>query len=327
VNDVWARSRLAELGGSALADLATPNEAFIRWPFDTVDYVTGPMAPGDVWFVAGLSGGGKTTFVRRAVELWLATGRRVAVFPLETTPEKYLTEMAAVALGLPPGEVVSGRMDRESEDMKRVRDEVRRVTLDPDVGSRFIVAHLDRMVVDAFEAEVERALGEIGAELVIVDHIDHLASSEHGTGDWSDSVKVAHAGLDIAKRYSVVVVFTTQLNGTIYQSQDRLAKYMPPQEQHIRNGQTKRQVATGMLGLYRPKRSIGPLETQEEFKALMKAARAGEADPELVLDQDAMGVVAMKLRNYGNREGRKMCLRFAGGRIADYALEQDRYRR
>jgi len=79
-----------------------------------------------------------------------------------------------------------------------------------------------------------------------------------------------------------------------------------------------------MLGLFRPIRRQAPTETPDEFVQAVKAARSGHADPESVLDPDSMGVVAMKLRYFGAREGRRYYLRFNMGAIEDFPLERDR---
>jgi hypothetical protein len=42
--------------------------AFLRWPFATLDTLTGPMGPGEVWYACSFSGGGKTTFVCSAID-------------------------------------------------------------------------------------------------------------------------------------------------------------------------------------------------------------------------------------------------------------------
>lgn len=52
---------------------------FVRWPFKALDELTGPLGPGEVWYVCAFSGGGKTTFVCSAIERWRQAGDRKSV--------------------------------------------------------------------------------------------------------------------------------------------------------------------------------------------------------------------------------------------------------
>jgi hypothetical protein len=89
-------------------------------------------------------------------------------------------------------------------------------------------------------------------------------------------------------------------------------------------GGKKREVATGMIGLYRPLRMQLPNESVEEFGAALKAARSGRAEPHTVLEPHVVGVSAMKLRNYGQHEGKRVTLGFQAGRVVDLP-ERDKY--
>jgi hypothetical protein len=67
-----------------------------------------------------------------------------------------------------------------------------------------------------------------------------------------------------------------------------------------------------------------PNETGEEYAALLKAARSGTAEPHTMLEPHVVGVSAMKLRNYGQHEGKRVTLGFHHGRVVDIP-ERDRY--
>ncbi len=325
VKENW--SDLVGVGANAIADTMRPLDAYVQWPLATIAGVTGGMAPGTVWFIAGRSQGGKTVVTRHCVASWMQA-MPVGVFSLETTREAYVTEMAAVNVGVFPGDVVGGKIPPNDPRMVQVRAEIERLTIPRDMAERLVLSPLDELEENAFTAEVERMVEDVGVRLILVDHIDHGAAGSR-VPEWQQSAAMAQAGLRLAKQYGIVVVFTTQLNGSIYAAShsDRLAKYGPPQEQHIRNGQVKRQVATGMLGLFRPLRNPRPYETADEYRVAIRAARAGETDPASVLDPACMGIVAMKLRNAGHLEGTRVYVRFENGALSDYALEADRYAR
>jgi hypothetical protein len=99
-----------EQASEAMVDLDRHPDTFVRWPYEDLDALTGPMAPGDVWFVCARSGGGKTTFVSSTILRWLADGKRLYVLPLETRPKSFRTYLACMAAGVQPGDALSGAL-------------------------------------------------------------------------------------------------------------------------------------------------------------------------------------------------------------------------
>jgi hypothetical protein len=160
-----------------------------------------------------------------------------------------------------------------------------------------------------------------GADVVVVDHIDHIG--EDGKQGYDASKAINQAALMMAQDNGLLLVLTSQLNMEITKG-DRLAKYAPPMVQHVQFPSVKIQVNTGMIGLYRPLRALGPHETPEEYAAALKKARAGSTDAPDMLEPHTMGVVAMKLRNYGANEGKHVALAVERGRVLDLP-EKDRY--
>ena len=79
-----------------------------------------------------------------------------------------------------------------------------------------------------------------------------------------------------------------------------------------------------MIGLFRPIRKPRPDEAQDEYLAALRAARSGTGQITDALEPNTMGVVAMKLRNYGAREGAKSYLHIECGRVTAMD-EKDRF--
>jgi len=177
-------------------------------------------------------------------------------------------------------------------------------------------------------AGLERGLQRaksFGADVVVIDHIDHVDATPGAGADFSNTKQVNHALLRMAQDNDLLIVAASQLNNsTIAGGQDHLARYQPPRDHHVFMGGIKRQVATGMIGLYRPLRDRGPDESDVEFTELVKRARAGIIEPNRVLEPYAVGVNAMKLRNFGAREGQRVTLAFLHGRVTDMP-ERDRW--
>lgn len=162
-----------------------------------------------------------------------------------------------------------------------------------------------------------------GADIVIVDHIDHIEEGD-GSNLYQESVKVNNAALRLAQNNDMLLWFTSQLNMEIVKGRDHLAKFGPPMQHHLMFPTAKIKNATGIIGLFRPIRKRRPGESDEDYKRDLTAARAGQADAADALEPNIMGVTAMKLRNFGQHDGRKILLGVEKGRVIPLA-EKDKY--
>lgn len=314
---VIASDQVAE----ALMALDRDPATVMRWPFPELDALTGPLAPGNVWFLCAASGGGKTTYVSSVIDLWQSAGKRIYVMALETRAYEFRTYLACMATGVHPGDALSGEM------LKLPKGHPTRINLREALHEQTRKPFVDRVMVSTTRAidlaGLEQGLKEakaFNADVVIVDHIDHIDSE--GTNLYAEAKKINHRALRMAQDNGLLLLFTSQLNMSGSKG-DYLAKYLPPKDEHVLFGGLKRQVATGMIGLYRPIRVRREDESEDEYVAAIKDARRG-GDVAGALEPNTMGVVAMKLRNYGDREGRKALLAVRHGRVYDLP-ERDRW--
>lgn len=298
-------------------------DTFVRWPFPELDAMTGPMAPGNVWFICAASGGGKTTYIASIVDLWRIAGKKVYVMPLETRAQEFRTYLACMATGVHPGDALSGNL-RTLPD-----GEMKRTLLKSELSGQLHSPYVDHVMVSAVRAINLAGLTEgmkqakaFGADVVIVDHIDHLAGG-NGTNLYAEAKLVNHGAMQMAQDNDMLLVFTSQLNMTASKG-DYLAKFLPPKDEHVAFGSLKRQVCTGMIGLFRPVRQRRPDEPEDDYVRTIKAARAGTGNIADALGPNTMGVNGMKFRNYGAREGMKVYLDVHRGRVSSIE-ERDRY--
>ncbi len=76
---------------------------FMRMPWVALDSIVGGMAAGDIWFLGGFSGDGKTTALTSAVDCWYEGGKRIYYLGLESRPNILKTHWACKRLGLDAG--------------------------------------------------------------------------------------------------------------------------------------------------------------------------------------------------------------------------------
>jgi replicative DNA helicase len=309
----------------ALSALDRDVDEFVRWPYPDLDTLTGPLAPGNVWFVCAPSSGGKTTFVASTIEQWWRAGKKVYVMALETRAYEFRTYLACMAQGIAPGEALSGNLLKlPNGPMLRegLKNELRRQIQAPMV-ERVMVSATRAIDVMGLQHGMMEAKA-FGADVVIVDHIDHLESGENGSNLYAAAKDVNHAALRLAQDNDQLLVFTSQLNMQSDRTQDHLAKYAPPRDQHVLFGGLKRQVATGMIGLFRPIRKRRHTETDDDYAKAIRRARCGEDEAWRALEPGVMGVSAMKLRNFGQREGARTYLTVTEGKV-EHMRERDKY--
>jgi replicative DNA helicase len=315
--DVDALAQAVSQTADAMLELERPASEYLRWPWPELDAVTGPLgAGGVVWFVCAFSGIGKTTFTTSLIEEWRALGKRVYVMPLETRAKTFRTHLACVQAGVYPGGVLSGA-DKQRPDWESLKHRVVQC-LRAQRESPFLDTVMISEQTAINVAGLERGLMEaksFGADVVIVDHIDHIEGAGDGKNLYAESKAVNHAALTMAQDNGMTLLFTSQLNLEIAKGTDHLAKFGPPRDSHVLMGNTKRQIATGMIGLFRKPRDRKQHETDDEYLAALKDARAGKIEPPDILDPNVMGVVAMKLRHFGAREGRRVFLGFEHGKV------------
>jgi hypothetical protein len=308
--------------GDAIAHLDRHPDELVRWPFPALDDLTGPIGAGEIWFVCAFSGGGKTTFMASAIEAWRLAKKRVYVMPLELKPKTFRTTLACIELGLYPGDALSGLLLLDPA-RKHERDSLKAAVMAQSKAafSEYVMISEQRAINVAGLVAGFKEAKAFGADVVIVDHIDHI----EGTGGslYAASKEVNHAALTMAQDNGLLCVFTSQLNMEIAKK-DSLAKYSAPQVQHVLFPTPKLTVATGMIGLFRPVRGPAAGESPDEYAQALRDARAGVTEAAGALEKGVMGVVAMKLRNYGQREGVRIRLGVERGRVV-HLPERDQW--
>ena len=305
-------------------ELDRHEDTYVRWPWPALDALYGGMAPGQLHYVVGFSGLGKSTFIASAIRRWVEQGRKVVVLPLEVKPHIFRTYLACQDLGIDPGLMLSGDFLREpnaGELRQRVKAQVQAQIKEP-MLSRLTVHPAGNVQVSTLEQAATIA-SEREADVLVIDHVDHLeVDQSQRASAYQTSREVNHAALRIAQDMNLLIVAMSQANQEALRgTQDRLAKYEPLRDNHVLMGGHKRQLASGMLGLYRPllpPPEGGDAADYESWTQHITKARKGEAEPQTALEPYVMGVNLMKSRSYGGREGQRVKLAWQAGRIVEH---------
>lgn len=299
--------------GAALDWLELPLTAFQGWCYPVLDSVLGPIPPGTINFLCAASGQGKTSFLLSLMCRWHATGRRIYYAGLETKPNLLRTQWACRVLGLDPGEILSGRyFDRFNPESIRtsVRAELLRQREDDSFRRVRFAPHAEMNVPAMIEALTEAH--EFGADLVVIDHIDHIGG-EATTNHYAESREVHRALKTLVDKYGLRTLIASQLNNTGLAA-DPLLNHRPVRPERLYMGGHKMQLADLMLGLYRPLRGDITKDEHAKFKA-------DRVTIDTLLEEHVSVVHVMKHRLDGKRTGARVRLGYARGEIFNSPLE------
>ncbi len=292
-------------------------------PWPSAAALVGRMRPGSLVIVAAATGQGKTTFMLNLLNL-LAQGEVPTDFMgTEQEPHQLLVKWAAMRAKVPVRVVEQMEWDTYPDQtaQERVMEEADFVTAA--YMLRDVVHFVPELFIDLEAIEsAARSAATTGARVLMIDHVDRVETG--GDRDaFAANQRMIRRLKELARDHDLVVLAASQLNREA-RAGDRLAVYSPPQLHHMRGGGTKEEEADIALGLWRPRRAMRVDESKDEFRALLKAARAGDVEPHLVLEQNTVGLQVLKHRADGAREGRETRLHIEGGVISDIT-EKDRH--
>jgi KaiC/GvpD/RAD55 family RecA-like ATPase len=302
----------------AQRDLEKQEEAghILQFPWRALQDMCGNIVRGDVIYVCAFSGHGKTSWMMSFLELFFQLGRSIYYLGLETRPKVLRTEWACRRLQIHPGDALSGKLVETVEGIEQ-RNALKRELawqLHPDPEKRIRFSPVSFMTAKELR-KAAREAKSVGADVMIIDHIDHISMDGSGGGRFEDSVAVNHEVLRVAQENDMVFLVASQLNNDAVRG-NPLQLYHPPRPEQVYMGGHKRQVASLMLGLYRP---LSPNLTEDE----LKAARGGRLTPQQFTKPNTMGVVQMKNRRYGEREGARCELHIERGFVRDKTAMDD----
>jgi KaiC/GvpD/RAD55 family RecA-like ATPase len=312
--ELIARRGLEE--GLALSEIS--DDRLVRWPLKTLHRMTGPLVPGRVHYVAGFSGGGKTTFLRNCIWQWIQErGLRIRYLPLESSVKEVMAGFAAFRANIDPDEVLSYRLRdraRAGDPEAKVQREELHIAYqvlmrDTEFMQRLRIEPIDTLSPQRFEKAIASTKA-MGADLIIVDHVDHTeADADSFAPDIVVSNRIQHLALRAAKDLDIPVLLASQFNSKLAGT-DPLARMRPPRADYLWNRGAKEMIAAMIIGLHRV---VDPYADGR----LLKKVRDGHTPAWKVAIPNIMGVSEVKLRYGRGTNQSTVMLDLIGGRLGD----------
>jgi len=283
---------------------------FLRLPWARLDAAWGGLMPGTLSFLAGHPGGGKTSFLLSLITRLVAQKKRVLYAGLETRPNILRTQVACRVLGLDPGPILSGDAQAHPEWPARraaLKRELERQREDACYTDYLRFSGHETLDAGA-SAQLMADGKDFGADLVIVDHIDHVRGDGRMPA-YAESRAIVQILDTQSKNAGLRTLASTQTNNE-GEAMDPFVPHRPMSPKQVYMGKHKEQVAHWFLYVYRPLRP----GLDREALALV---RDGHTQIRDVLAPYATAVGSLKNRPRGEKKGEIVTLGFLRGEVLD----------
>lgn len=169
----------------------------------SLDAITGGFAKGDLGFIAGRLGDGKTTFLRYLIAKWYLEGKRVLLISNEIRWDEMLWQIDSILGCLPPGEKRSGKF---SEETKRRLRFIRYFAKHHE-GKIVIPKHTVRNPSDLYGM-----IAEYQPDVIAIDGAYLMSGDGKATAEWQQLAVVTRELKQMANNLNVAIVGVIQAN-------------------------------------------------------------------------------------------------------------------
>lgn len=299
-----------------------------RFPLPSLDQLAGSLGRGELWTLGGRQGNGKSLFLQNFAGWLLQAGKRTLYMGTEQDASTLKVKQACVMVGvharlmLKPTEEEQASVSYQTAS-KLVQDQLAWLTEEPQASTLIYSneRYIDRAI---FQREVERAVGDWGVEVVIVDHLHHM---QHGDGrsPVTELTQTVHLAKGTAVDEGITVVAASQITRT---GGDPVKAYTPPAAEDFAGASAIERTSDVMLGIWRPLR--WDLD-HDALKAYREKVKLGQAPEDRIYEPNVMGVRCLKDR-LGDAPGKQTVLAVTNQQLAElgrhaHATDYDSVRR
>lgn len=281
----------------------------------SVHALTGPFGPGELIFIAGDTGNGKSLLCQNLFDDLIEQEISTLYIGTEQRPEDLKIKHACIRCGVSPRLMFKP----EPNDLGTTAYETAREAVEAELRwldapqRRELAYYANCESVDRPELTrwISGGIRQYGIECVIIDHIDQV---NHGDGvnsvhELTQSVHHLH---NLARENEIPIVAASQIK----RPNDPLKRFAPPEASDLAGAASKERVMAVGVGVWRPLRTDLPIT---ELRDLLKRAKQGSANQDRIYQPDTMGVRLLKDR-LGSVPGKQTMLYVGkGGRLSDDA--------
>ena len=298
----------------AMARLHEDKSLYPRFTqLESLAELTGPLAPGELMFVAGGTGNGKSLLCQNLFDDLVSNDIPTLYIGTEQSPDVLKIKHACIRTGVSPRLVLKPTPDEMnsllySEAVETIEAELRRLMEAP-MRQRAFYANTEYVNREQLSRWIIGGVEKYGIECAIVDHIDQVS---HGTGqnsvhELTQTVQHLH---DIARQVGMPIIVASQIK----RSTDPFKRHAPPDESDLAGSSSKERIMALGVAVWRPLRTDLPIT---ELRELLRSSKQGTASGDRIYQPNTMGVRKIKDR-LGMAPGAQCFLHVGkGGRLSD----------
>lgn len=214
--------------------------------FTELDQWTWGVRKGEIYTVGARPGTGKSSFLITIANSLLKQGKRVLFVSTEMPEQEVISKLIAVEKGIPCEALISGKLD---ETGRVLRDNY----LESFRGYHWYFCN----IYEPNEKEIRKIVEQVQPDVLIFDHLQHIASRDEAYKDISRFVRSLKS---LAMEYGVAVMVASQLN--------RLAGGLMPELHHLKECGTIEEESCVVVLLHKEDQS-----SSEETPIIVKMAK------------------------------------------------------
>lgn len=279
----------------------------------SVHELTGSFAPGEIIFIAGGTGNGKSLLCQNLFDDLMHQEIPTLYIGTEQTVDVLKIKHACIRTGVSPRLMLKP----ETRDIGTTGYEAARAAVQKELEwlhnpvVRELIFYANTPFVNRVELTrwISGGVRKYGLQCVIIDHIDQVSHGEgqNSVHELTQTVQHLHT---LAHENKIPIVAASQIKRTL----DPIRRYSPPDESDLAGASGKERIMSVGLGLWRPLRADLSIEELREMK---KKAATGSVGRDKIYQADTMGVRLLKDR-LGTVPG-KQCFLYVGkgGKLED----------
>lgn len=279
----------------------------------SVHDLTGSFAPGEIIFIAGGTGNGKSLLCQNLFDDLLHQEIPTLYIGTEQTVDVLKIKHACIRTGVSPRLMLKPEPgDIGTTGYEAARDAVHtELEWLNNSDVRELIFYANTPFVDRAELSrwITGGVKKYGLQCVIIDHIDQVSHGEGQNTVHELTATVQHLHT-LAHENKIPIVAASQIKRTT----DPIRRYSPPDESDLAGASGKERIMSVGLGLWRPLRADLSIEELREMK---KKALTGSVGRDKIYQADTMGVRLLKDR-LGTVPGKQCFLHVGkGGKLSD----------
>lgn len=175
--------------------------------FQSLDWSTSGMLPGQLWTVGGATGSGKSALVLGIAHHVASAGKDVYLASLEMGPVSLVHRLAAIRTGLDLLRIISWRLSPEER-----RQHIDALNLERPAATRIHVDDRSRLTIEDVRTELTRLAMGGAVSLAIVDYMQLVtASARQGTRE-REVAETARGLKQLAMEFTIPIIGCSQLS-------------------------------------------------------------------------------------------------------------------